>query len=161
MNIIAAVDSNWAIGLNNNLLVNIPSDKKLFKELTTGKVVLGGRKTMEGLPGGTTLGGRINVVLTSKEDYSYSDAVIVHNMEEALEYLKQYNDEDIYIIGGEQVYKEFLPYCNKAYITKIDYSYQADSFMENLDKSDEWHMTMTSDEQTYYDLEYYFTIYER
>lgn len=161
MNLIACVDKNWAIGNKGELLVSIPSDKKLFKELTDGKVVIGGRKTMEAIPGGTTLGGRINIILTSDKKYTYGNAVIVHSIDEALEELKKYYDEDIFVIGGEKVYKEFMPYCSRAYITKVDYEYEADAYLENLEKSDEWIMTHDSDEWTYYDLEYYFYQYKR
>ena len=161
MQLIAAVDSNWAIGNKGELLVSIPQDKKQFQELTMGGVILGGRKTMEGLPGGTTLKGRKNVILTNRSDYRYSDGVIVHSVEEALEELRQFPEERIYIIGGEQIYRQFLPYCDKAYITKIDYAYEADTHFPNLDEDPEWEMTHISEEQTYYDLEYHFTIYQR
>lgn len=161
MNIIVCVDSHWGIGNRGKLLVNIPADKRMFKEKTTGGVVLGGRKTMEGLPGGTTLKGRMNIVLTSKTDYVFGDAVVVHNVEEALAELAKYPSERVYIIGGEKVYQQFLPYCDRAYVTKVDYWYEADTFFPNLDESVEWEMTHDSEEQTYYDLEYYFTIYHR
>ncbi len=161
MNLIVAVDKNWGIGNKGDLLVSIPQDKKYFQEMTMGGIVVGGRKTMESLPGGTTLKGRTNIILTRKQDYKYSDAIIVHSMEEALEELKKYDEENIYIIGGEQIYRQFLPYCNRAYVTKIDYRYEADTFFPNLDKDEEWVMTHDSEEQTYYDLEYYFTQYQR
>lgn len=161
MNLIVCVDSHWGIGNKGELLVSIPADKRMFKEQTTGKVVLGGRKTMEGLPGGTTLKGRTNIVLTSKKGYAFGDAVIVHDVDEALAELKNYPDDSIYIVGGGKVYEQFLPYCDKAYVTKVDYRYEADTFFPNLDKSDEWVMTHDSEEQTYYNLEYYFTIYQR
>lgn len=161
MNLIVCVDSRWGIGRNGDLLVSIPADKRMFKEQTTGKVVLGGRKTMEGLPGGTTLKGRTNIVLTSKENYQFGDAIIVHSLDEALDELKKYPDDHIYIVGGGKVYEQFLPYCNRAYVTKVDYRYDADTFFPNLDADEEWIMTHDSEEQTYYDLEYYFTIYQR
>ena len=116
---------------------------------------------MESLPGGTTLKGRTNIILTRKAEYRYSDAIIVHSMTEALEELKKYEDEKIYIIGGEKVYRQFLPYCNRAYVTKIDYCYEADTFFPNLDEDVQWVMTHDSEEQTYYDLEYYFTQYQK
>ena len=116
---------------------------------------------MEGLPGKMPLNGRVNIVLTSKKGYTFGDAVIVHSMEEALLELKKYEEDRIYIIGGGKVYQEFLPYCNRVYVTKVYYQYEADTFFPNLDKSDEWVMTHDSEEQTYYDLEYYFTIYQR
>ena len=81
--------------------------------------------------------------------------------DEAMEELKNYADEDIFVVGGEKVYKEFFPYCERAYITKVDYEYQADAYLENLEESDEWIMTHDSDEWTYYDLEYYFYQYKR
>lgn len=161
MNIITAVDNHWAIGNRGELLVSIPQDKRYFQEMTMGKVVLGGRRTMEGLPGGTTLKGRKNIVLTRKADYKYSDALIVHSMEEALDELANYPTQDVFIIGGEQIYRQFLPYCDVAYVTKILYSYEADAYFPDLDQDPEWEMTHDSEEQTYYDLEYYFTIYKR
>lgn len=116
---------------------------------------------MEGLPGGTELKGRTNIVLTRKRDYTFGNARIVHSIPEALKVLEEYSSEDIFIIGGEQVYRAFLPYCERAYVTKVNYLYDADTFFENLDVSGDWVMTHDSEEQTYYDLEYFFTIYKR
>ena len=161
MNLIVCVDAHWGIGNRGELLVSIPADKRMFKERTLGGVVLGGRKTMEGLPGGTTLAGRTNMILTHRLDYTYGDAIVVHSLEEALESLKSYSTQDIYIIGGGAVYETFLPYCDTAYVTKVDYVYEADTFFPNLDRDSDWVMTHDSEEQTYYDLEYYFTIYQR
>lgn len=161
MNLIVCVDKNWGIGNRGELLVSIPADKRNFKNITTGKVVVGGRKTMEGLPGGTTLAGRENIVITRQQGYSYGDAKVVHSIEESKKLLANYRDEDIFIIGGGEIYRAFLPLCNKAFVTKVDYSYEADTFFPNLDKDDAWVMTHDSEEQTYYDLEYYFTIYQR
>ena len=115
---------------------------------------------MESLPGKMPLQGRKNIVLTSKKDYSFGDAVVVHTMEEAFSELRKYAEDKIYIIGGGKVYQEFLPYCSRVYVTKVEYQYEADTFFPNLDQSDEWVMTHDSEEQTYYDLEYFFTIYQ-
>lgn len=161
MNLIVAADQNWGIGLRGELLVRIPLDQKYFRELTMGGVVLAGRRTMESIPGGTTLKGRTNIVLTSQRDYIYSDAIVVHDMKEALEQLSHYPDEKIFIIGGGTVYREFLPYCTCAYVTRIQYAYEADAYFPDLDSMEEWEMTHSSEEQTYYDLEYYFTRYRR
>ena len=121
MNIIAAVDANWAIGYKNELLVKIPNDQKWFQKITTGKVVVMGRKTMETFPNGMPLKNRTNIVLTGDRALRVKDAELVYGIEELLEKLKQYNTEDVYVIGGESVYEELLPYCDTAYITKIDY----------------------------------------
>ena len=111
MNLIVAVDSNWAIGKENKLLVSIPQDMKFFRETTKGKVVAMGRKTLESFPGGQPLKNRVNVVLTTDKNYKVKDTVIVHSVEEMVEELKKYNSEDVYVIGGESIYRQLLPYC--------------------------------------------------
>lgn len=161
MNLIVAVDKNWGIGKDNKLLVSIPSDMKFFRQETTGKVVVMGRKTLESFPNGLPLKNRTNVVLTSDKNYHVKDAVIVHSMEELMEELKNYEQEDIYVIGGGSVYKELLPYCNVAHVTKIDFAFEADTHFPDLDADPEWEITASSDEQTYFDLEYTFVKYER
>ncbi len=161
MNLIVAVDQNWAIGKDNKLLVSIPSDMKFFRETTTGKVVVMGRKTLESFPNGLPLKNRTNIVLTRNKDYQVKDAILVHSVEELLEELKNYDSEEIYVIGGDSVYKELLPYCDLAHVTKIEHAYEADSHFPNLDEDTEWEITGESEEQTYFDLEYMFVRYER
>ena len=161
MNLIAAVDKNWAIGRNNKLLVSIPDDMKFFRETTTGKVVVMGRKTLESFPGKKPLKNRVNIVLTGDKNYSVDGAVIVHDMEELHKELKKYDSKDIYVIGGESIYKQLLDECDVAHITKIDFAYEADAWFPNLDEKEEWVVTADSEEQTYFDLEYYFYKYEK
>ena len=161
MNLIVAVDSNWAIGKENKLLVSIPQDMKFFRETTKGKVVAMGRKTLESFPGGQPLKNRVNVVLTTDKNYKVKDTVIVHTIEEMVDELKKYDSEDIFVIGGESIYRQLLPYCTKEKKTKIDHAYDADTYFPNLDEDPEWTMTKISEEQTCFNLEYYFTIYER
>lgn len=103
MNLIVAVDENWAIGNKNELLVSIPADHKFFRQETTGKVVVLGRKTLETFPQGLPLKNRTNIILSSNPNFKVKDAIVVHSTEELLEELKKYNEEDIYIIGGESV----------------------------------------------------------
>ena len=161
MNLIAAVDRNWAIGKNNQLLVRIPMDQKFFRETTTGKVVVMGRKTLESFPNGLPLKNRTNIVLTRNKNYKVPDAIIVHSMDELHEELAKYNSEDIYIIGGEQIYKALVDECDVAHITKIDYAYDADAYFPNLDEKPEWEIVADSEEQTYFDLEFFFYKYEK
>lgn len=161
MNIIAAVDKNWAIGYKNQLLVRIPEDQKWFRETTTGKAVIMGRKTLESFPNKAPLKNRLNIVITSDISYKVEGAVVVHSVEEAVEAAKGYADEDIYVIGGESIYRQMLPLCNVAHITRIDYEYQADAYFPNLDENEQWHITDSSDERTYFDLLYEFVKYER
>ena len=161
MNLIAAVDKNWAIGCKNKLLVSIPADMKFFRETTIGKVVVMGRKTLESFPNGMPLKKRTNIVLTHDKTYKVPDAIPVHSMEELHEELKKYPSEDIYVIGGETIYKQLLDECDVAHITKIDYEFEADAYFPNLDELPDWKITQDSEEQTYFDLEYYFYKYER
>ena len=161
MNIIVAVDKNWAIGCNNKLLVSIPSDMKFFRETTTGNVVVMGRKTLESFPNGLPLAKRTNIVLTRYQDYKVKGAILVNSEEELLEELKKYEEDDIFVIGGVSVYEMMLPYCNTVYVTKIDFAYQADTYFPNLDEMPEWEMTEESEEQTCFDIEFAFTKYER
>lgn len=161
MNLIVAVDENWAIGLKNNLLVRIPSDQKFFRQETTGKVVVLGRKTLETFPGGLPLKNRTNIILSKDENYKVKDAIVVHSIPELLEELKQYDSKDVYIIGGESIYRQMLPYCDTAHVTKIYHTYEADTYFPNLDELPEWEITASSEEQTYFDLEFEFIKYER
>lgn len=161
MNLIVAVDENWAIGCRGDLLVRIPADHKMFRQETTGKVVVLGRKTMDTFPGGQSLKNRTNIVLSRNPQYTQKDAIVVHSVEELLEKLKEYDTQDVYIIGGSSVYEQLLPYCDTAHVTKIDHAYEADSWFPNLDKDPDWEITADSDEQYYFDLTYHFLRYER
>lgn len=161
MNIVVAADNNWAIGRNGNLLVKIPNDQKIFRQMTAGKVIVYGRKTLETFSQQQPILGRVNIVLTRNKNYQVRGAVVVHSLEELLEELKKYNSEDIYIAGGQSIYEQMLPYCDTVHVTKIDYSYQADAHFPNLDEMEEWQITADSEEQTYFDLEYVFLKYEK
>ena len=161
MNIIVAADQNWATGKDNKLLISIPADMKFFRTTTTGKVVVMGRKTLESFPGGQPLKKRTNIVLTRDKNYKVKDAIVVHSIEEVLEELKKYDSEDVYVIGGDSIYSQMLPYCDTAHVTKIDFAYEADSWFPNLDEDPEWKIAEESEEQTYFDLEYTFVKYVR
>lgn len=161
MNIIVAVDEKWAIGNDGKLLVSIPNDHKKFREETTGKVVVLGRKTLATFPQGMPLKNRTNIVLSQNKDFKVKDALVVHSIEELLEELKKYNTEDVYVIGGESIYRQLLPYCDVAHVTKIDHAYTADTYFPNLDQDPEWEITQDSDEQTYFDIAYTFLCYTR
>ena len=159
MNLIVAADKNWAIGYQNKLLVSIQADMKFFRQTTTGKVVVMGRKTLESFPNGLPLKKRTNIVLTANPACQVPDAVVVHSLEELLEELKKYDSEDIYAIGGESIYRQLLPYCRLAHVTKIHHAYRADTYFPNLDELPDWEIAGDSEEQTYFDLEYQFLLY--
>ena len=161
MNVIAAVDRNWAIGFKNKLLTRIPNDLKNFRQMTIHKVVVMGRKTLESFPGGQPLELRTNIVLTTDPNYKAKGCVILHSIDELEVELQKYNSEDVYIIGGGSIYEQLLPKCNIAYITEINHAFQADTYFPNLSKMKEWEKVEISEEYTCHDLEYFFTKYIR
>ena len=139
MNIIAAVDKNWGIGKDNGLLDHIPEDMKFFRETTKGKVVIMGKNTFLSFPNQKPLPNRLNIVLTHDKTFGFEGITVCDDLKKAIEIAKiQYKDEDIFIIGGESIYRQAEPFCSKAYITKIDNEYDADKFMVNLDKLPDW-----------------------
>jgi len=135
MNAIVAVDKNWGIGRDKKLLVHLPGDLKYFKEHTLGKTIIMGRKTLESLPGGKPLQNRKNIVLT-RNRFLGADCTICYSKEELLSMVKNGETEEVFIIGGEKVYNEFLPYCDTCYVTKIDGNFDADKFFHNLDEDE-------------------------
>lgn len=160
MDLIVAVDKNWAIGNKGELLVSIPEDMKFFRQTTMGSVVVLGRKTLAGFPNGLPLKGRDNIILSTNPMFEVKDGIVVHSKDELLEKLKEFSDRQIFVIGGGAVYEMLLPYCKYAHVTKINYSYDADTFFPNLDSMENWSAVEESDEHTYFDLEYFFYKYE-
>lgn len=159
MNFIVAVDSNWAIGCRGDLLQHIPEDMNFFKEKTTGKVVIMGRTTLESLPGQKPLKDRINIVLTTNKNLGTEGIIICSSLDEVFKEIAKYKSEDVYVIGGESVYKQMLPYCEYGYITKINKEYNADRYFTNLDELNEWEMTYEGEVKKYKDIEFKFTTY--
>ena len=161
MNLIAAADENWAIGKDGGLLAHLPGDMKFFRETTREKVVVMGRKTLESFPGKKPLKNRINIVLTRNPDYAPEGVTICGSVKEALELLTQYNSEDIFIIGGGTVYRAFLPYCRKAYITHIFHTFSADTVFPNLDQEPGWKLTKVLGKGEDNGIRYEFCLYEQ
>ena len=161
MKIIVAADKKWGIGYRNKLLVSIPKDMKHFKECTTGNVIVLGRKTMETFPGGRPLPNRTNIVLSGNKNLKIEGATVVNDIQALLEELKKYDSDSVYIVGGESIYRQMLPYCDTAIVTKIDHAYSADAFFTDLDSDPEWEIADESDEEYYFDVIYTFTTYKR
>lgn len=160
MDLIVAVDNNWAIGNKGNLLVSIPEDHKFFRQITMGNVVVLGRKTLAGFPNGLPLAGRDNIILSRNKSFAPKGGIVVHSKDELLSKLKEYEGKDIFVIGGGKIYEMLLPYCKYAHVTKINYNYEADTWFPNLDRMDNWKLVGDSEEHTYFDLEFYFYKYE-
>ena len=117
MNAIVNVTSHWGIGRGGKLLVSIPTDLHRFRELTLNKTVIYGRKTLETFPGGKPLAGRENIILTRHPDLVVEGALICHGEDELRSLLRERYSENLFVIGGESVYKLLVPYCEKAYVT--------------------------------------------
>ena len=161
MNLIAAVDRNWGIGKNGRLLAAIPQDQRLFRDETLGKIIIMGRKTLESLPGKKPLYGRTTIVLSRNPEYQAKGALCAGSVEEALRMAGRYRQEDVFVAGGEEIYRAFLPYCDTAHVTAIDYSYEADAYFPNLDEDSQWVMDLETEEYTYFDICYSFKRYVR
>lgn len=162
MRAIVAVDNSWAIGCKGRLLASIKEDMKFFRETTMGNVVVMGRETLESFPGQSPLKNRVNIVLTRNESIKSDDKMTVcRSVEEALDTLKQYDDDKVYIIGGESVYRQFLPYCDEIFVTKIFKEYEADRYFPNLDEDAEWELKESGEVQNSGDTQYCFTVYKR
>ncbi len=161
MNMIVAVDKNWAIGNKGSLLVSIPGDHKMFRKETLHKVIVYGRKTLETFPMAHPLDQRTNIILSRNPKLEVRGAQVIHSVEDLLEELKQYDSDEVYIIGGESIYRQMLPYVDTVHVTQIDYAYEADAYFPNLDEDPEWEITAEGDEQTYFDIPYTFVRYSR
>jgi len=168
MKLIVAVDKEWGIGNKGDLLARIRADLMNFKSLTSGKVVVLGSNTLATFPGGKALKNRTNIVLHPSEEYHPDNTTVVHSIDQLLEEVKKYDTDDVIIIGGASVYRQMLPYCDTAYVTKFDKSFEKDVYFPNLDEDENWELAeigdkLVSDPQTDTEggLEFYFTKYVR
>lgn len=158
MKLIVAVDENWGIGKEGGLLTSIPDDMRFFRDTTQRHILVMGSKTLRSFKNARPLPGRLNIVLTRSEA-SFAGAVVCRSTEQLLELLKSFNSDDIMVIGGGLIYRQLLPYCSKAYITKMRFNGEADAFMPNLDKIDSWIVAGESEVKEYEGISYSFTEY--
>lgn len=161
MKLILAADENWAIGRDGKLLCYIPGDLKYFKERTKGKAVVMGRPTLESLPGSKPLPHRDNIVLTTRRDYQPEGVRIAHSEDELAEILTEYEADEVFIIGGGKVYRDFLSKCDTCYITKIYQKFDADTWFVNLDEMPEFEVVWKSEMQEENGINYQFFEYRR
>ena len=141
LSIIVAVAENNVIGKNNTLIWSLPADMKFFKEKTKGHVIITGRKNYESIPEKfRPLPDRTNIVVTRQTDYKAPGAIVVSSVEAAMQYVKQhYANEEIFIIGGAEIYKQTLAACHKIYLTRIHHSFEGDAFFPALTSN--WKLT--------------------
>lgn len=152
--IIAAYSKNKVIGKNGKIPWNIEGEKKRFRELTTGNIVLMGRKTYEEI--GKPLPERINIVISSSGNFE--SCINVRSINEALEFAEKSGKNDIYISGGSKIYEEFLPIAEKLYITEIDFEFDGDTYFPDFDESK---FIKTIDYETDGDIPYRYVTYTR
>lgn len=155
-----AQDKNGLIGKDNHLPWHLPNDLRFFKEMTLEHTLVMGRKTFEGM-GGRPLPRRQTIVLTHDKDYHAENVLIMHSLEEVLDFDKK-NNGNIFIAGGSAIYTEFMPHCKKIYRTFIEASFEGDAYFPNMNW-DEWQLTerrqgQRDDKNPY---RYYFETYER
>lgn len=154
---IAAVSENWGIGKDNDLLFNIPEDKKFFRRTTLNHTVIMGRKTLQSLPNGKPFKDRENIVMSRDKNFFCEGARVCGSIEEVLNTID--NNEEVFVAGGGEIYNAMLPYCQKAIITKVYAVPEADVFFPNLDDDESWKLSEVSEEQDFEGLKYKFCTY--
>ena len=162
---IVAVDNNWGIGYNGDLLLSIPDDLKRFKAITTGHNVVMGKNTWESLPK-KPLPNRINIVIDYRDTIDYLDDYIIGNLEDISNMIKLSIEKDpnieFFIMGGGSIYKQLLPLCDRVYVTKIYHTFEnIDTFFPNLDETNDWLSVPTGELQEYNNITYQYWIYDR
>ncbi|NLN66118.1 MAG: dihydrofolate reductase [Clostridiaceae bacterium] len=159
--IIASADQNWGIGFQNRLLARVSEDMKHVSSKTKGKVIVMGRKTLESFPEGKPLPNRRNIVLTTNRDFNLDNAMVAYSIPELVDLLRDYQGE-IYVFGGESIYRQLLPYCTKAYITRFLAVFEADAFLPRFDTLADWELADEGQIQiSETGLRYQFTEYRR
>ncbi len=161
MQAIVAVSRNWGIGKEGELLFSIPADMRFFRSMTSGKTVVMGRKTLESLPNGMPLKNRRNIVISSRFDYQVEGAEVVHSPAEAVHLLGDETGEQVFVIGGGEVYRAMLPFCETIYVTKVDAQPQADRCFPDLDSMDDWRLAEQGEEQSDGGYNFRFCVYKR
>ncbi len=161
MNCIVAVDANWGIGKDNDLLISIPDDMKYFRKVTAGKTLIYGRKTLESFPGQKPLPKRRNIVITRNAAYGGNGAEVVNSVDEAYLAVKDEDPDNVFVIGGGAIYRQMLSFCTRAYVTRIDNIFDADTFFPDLDSDPEWEIESESETMNYEGIAYRFVIYKK
>lgn len=161
MDIIVAVDEQWGIGKDGDLLRRISTDMKRFRQMTMGNVLVMGRKTLESFPEGKPLPKRDHVVLTKNKAYAVEGVSFCYDVAELPEALQAFSEKDVFVVGGGSVYKQLLPLCNKAYITKIYHTFPADTYFPNLEEDRQWTLVEKGEQQEEDGIRFSFDVYEK
>lgn len=138
MDLIVAVYDDWGIGREGTQPIALSTDRKFFRETTRGALVIVGRRTIDDFPGKKALPGRVNVALT-RSNAEIPGFTMVHSPEEAVKLAK--TAEKAMVIGGGSIYAQMLPYCDRAYVTKVHVIPESDTFFPNLDADENWELS--------------------
>ncbi len=141
MQLIASIDDNWGLGRDGQLLFRIRDDLRRFRRMTIGRTVILGRKTLYTFPDARPLPDRQHVILSRSPSFSVPGARVCHSRKEVFQAIANTPSEEVFLIGGESVYRLFLPYCTVAHITRVTGDYQADTHLPNLDQLPYWHLS--------------------
>jgi len=168
MKLIVAVDNEWGIGFKGDLLARVRGDLRNFASLTKGKVVIYGSKTLETFPEHKILKNRVNIVLSRRNNLEAEGALVAGSVDEALALAGKYDTDDVFVIGGQSVYTQFLEYCDCCFVTKFISSFEKDTFFPDLDISEEWQLAYRSsvhisdpETDSVEGMKYFFTKYRR
>ncbi len=161
MNLIVAVDQNWGIGLQDELQFWIKADLRHFRELTLGRTVILGRKTLQTFPNALPLKDRNNFILSRQGNFHVPGGEVFSSLEDLLIRCKELRSDEVFVIGGASVYQALLPYCEKAYVTKILASKPADRYFPNLSLDSSWQLVEEGPVLTENQTNYQFLIYEK
>lgn len=158
---ILSADLNWGIGNKGELLVKIPEDMKRFKEKTIGNIVVMGRKTFESLPNKKPLKDRINIVMSKDNKFAAEGIFKADSIYNVFYILSKFKDKEVFVIGGESVYKQFMDFYDEIFVTKIKKKFDADRFFINMDKIDGWKIENEQKYHIYGDILYSFINYKK
>ena len=159
LEIVVAADADWGIGKNGTQTLIIPEDRRHFREVTGRGTVIVGRRTLADFPGGRPLKNRRNIVLTRDRSFTVEGAETAGSVEEALEKCRQ--DDKVFVIGGESVYRALLPYCKRAHVTRIFAKAENDAFFPALDRLPDWHLSDSTETLESAGLRYAFQTWEK
>ena len=171
MNAIVCTDENWGIGKDNDLLISIPDDMKFFVEKTKGNIIVYGRKTLFSFKNKSPLKNRLNIVFSKdntlvNEYNDYDNLIFVKNKDELINILsnldkkyRDYSDKEVFVCGGESIYRLLVNNCKKIYVTKVYKEFDADTFFPNLDEDSKFKIKNKSEIYEYNGIKYQFLEY--
>lgn len=160
MDAIVIADEGWGIGKDGRLIYHLPEDLKYFAKMTRGKVLVMGRRTLASFPGGKPLKDRVNIVMSRDPDFAPEGVLLARSREELRALVSGYPPDSVMLIGGEALYRQLLPCCTRAFVTRVRAVSPADRFFPDLDRLPGWRMAEGGPEQEQNGLRFAYCVYE-